>query len=93
MLIGTSAVMGQTISPDDAKAKAMTFMKKSSKMKAASANGESMSLAYTAKSGDETYFYVFNNGQDSPVYNLSGMRVNRNTRGLVIVNGKLYLNK
>lgn len=59
--------MGQTVSPDDAKAKAMTFMKKSSKMKAASANGESMSLAYTAKSGDETYFYVFNNGQNGYV--------------------------
>ena len=26
-------------------------------------------------------------------YNLNGMRVNSNTRGLVIRNGKLYINK
>lgn len=29
----------------------------------------------------------------TPAYNLNGIRVSRNTRGLVIVNGKLYFNK
>ena len=30
---------------------------------------------------------------DAPVYNLKGQRVDKNTRGLVIYKGRIYLNK
>ena len=30
---------------------------------------------------------------DAPAYNIAGQRVNRNTKGLVIINGKKYINK
>lgn len=64
MLAGASSMTGQTVSPDDAKTKAMAFMKKSGKMKAASTNAQSLSLAYTSQKDGETYYYVFNNGRN-----------------------------
>ena len=65
MLAGTTSVIAQTVSPDDAMAKALSFISKTRKVKATNgASAQSLSLAYTSKAGDETYYYVFNNAQD-----------------------------
>lgn len=65
MLAGTTSVIAQTVSPDDAMAKALSFISKARKVKAINgASAQSLSLAYTSKAGDETYYYVFNNAQD-----------------------------
>lgn len=65
MLAGTTSVIAQTVSPDDAMAKALSFISKARKVKATNgASAQSLSLAYTSKAGDETYYYVFNNAQD-----------------------------
>ena len=63
MLTVTLAVKAQTVSPDDAMSKAKAFMSKSRKAKSLNGKAQSLSLAYTSKAGDETYYYVFNNAQ------------------------------
>lgn len=68
MLIGTMGIKAQTVGLEEAKQKALAFVKKSNKAKALSANpSRALSLAYTSKAGDETYYYVFNNGQEGYV--------------------------
>ena len=68
MLIGTMGIKAQTIGLEEAEQKALAFVKKSNKAKALSANpSRALSLAYTSKAGDETYYYVFNNGQEGYV--------------------------
>ncbi len=60
LLISASAA-SQTIDESTAMQKAASFFHKSSKAKAPAQNATpQVSLAYTASSGDETYFYVFN---------------------------------
>lgn len=60
LLLSASAV-AQTIDESTAMQKATSFFSKSSRAKVAAQNATpQVSLAYTASSGDETYFYVFN---------------------------------
>ena len=33
------------------------------------------------------------NNADAPAYNIAGQRVNKNAKGIVIINGKKYINK
>ena len=59
-------VKAQTVSPDDAMAKAKAFVLNNSGVSAAKGTkGEavSLSLAYTSKQGSETHYYVFNNAE------------------------------
>ena len=58
MLAGT--MMAQTIGVEDAQNKALQFMQGQSQTRAAQREVQ-LKLAYTSKSGDETYYYVFNN--------------------------------
>lgn len=68
MLTGTAAINAQTVSVDEAMSKAKSFMNKTRKAPGINGgNAQSLSLAYTSKSGDETYYYVFNNGQNGYV--------------------------
>lgn len=65
MLTGTMAIQAQTVSLADAQSKALSFINQSHKARSHSGNPEqSLSLAYTSQMGDETYYYVFNNGQN-----------------------------
>ena len=68
MLIGTMGIKAQTVGLEEAEQKALAFVKKSNKAKAPGAiPSRALSLAYTSKEGDETYYYVFNNGQEGYV--------------------------
>ena len=55
-----SALMAQTIGVEDAQNKALQFMQGQSQTRASQREVQ-LKLAYTSKSGDETYYYVFNN--------------------------------
>lgn len=58
------AAMGQqTVSVADAKAKAAAFLNRSAGAKGGTVTTD-VQLAYTAQQGNETYYYVFNNGSD-----------------------------
>ncbi|MBQ0019667.1 MAG: Spi family protease inhibitor [Bacteroidales bacterium] len=68
MLIGTMGIKAQTVGLEEAEQKALAFVKRSNKAKASGMSPTcTLSLAYTSKAGDETYYYVFNNGQDGYV--------------------------
>ena len=58
MLAGT--MMAQTIGVEDAQNKALQFMQGQSQTRASQREVQ-LKLAYTSKTGDETYYYVFNN--------------------------------
>ena len=55
-----SALMAQTIGVEDAQNKALQFLQSQSQTRASQREVQ-LKLAYTSKSGDETYYYVFNN--------------------------------
>ena len=55
-----SALMAQTIGVEDAQNKALQFLQSQSQTRSAQREVQ-LKLAYTSKSGDETYYYVFNN--------------------------------
>lgn len=68
MLIGTMGIKAQTVGLEEAEQKALAFVKRSNKAKTSGMSPTcTLSLAYTSKAGDETYYYVFNNGQDGYV--------------------------
>ena len=54
------ALHAQTISTEDAQNKALQFLQGQSQTRASQREVQ-LKLAYTSKSGDETYYYVFNN--------------------------------
>ncbi len=55
-----SALMAQTIGVEDAQNKALQFLQSQSQTRASQREVQ-LKLAYTSTSGDETYYYVFNN--------------------------------
>ena len=55
-----SALMAQTIGVEEAQNKALQFLQSQSQTRSAQREVQ-LKLAYTSKSGDETYYYVFNN--------------------------------
>ena len=55
-----SALMAQTIGVEEAQNKALQFLQGQSQTRASQREVQ-LKLAYTSKSGDETYYYVFNN--------------------------------
>ncbi len=55
-----SALLAQTIGVEDAQNKALQFLQGQSQTRASQREVQ-LKLAYTSKSGDETYYYVFNN--------------------------------
>lgn len=62
LLTALQDVKAQTVSPDDAMAKAKAFVQNTSGASAAKGNKNeaALSLAYTSKQDGETYYYVFN---------------------------------
>lgn len=54
------SLLAQTIGVEDAQNKALQFLQGQSQTRAAQQEVQ-LKLAYTSKSGDETYYYVFNN--------------------------------
>lgn len=58
-----TAMGQQTVSVADAKAKAAAFLNRSAGAKGGTVTTD-VQLAYTAQQGNETYYYVFNNGSD-----------------------------
>ena len=55
-----SVLLAQTIGVEDAQNKALQFLQGQSQTRASQREVQ-LKLAYTSKSGDETYYYVFNN--------------------------------
>lgn len=63
MMAALTAMGQQTVSVADAKAKAAAFLNRSAGAKGGTVTTD-VQLAYTAQQGNETYYYVFNNGSD-----------------------------
>lgn len=60
LMLMTASLMAQTVSVDVAKQKAEAFLKLGATTRAQ----QSLNLSYISAQGDETYFYVFNKGND-----------------------------
>ena len=58
-----TAMGQQTVSVDEARAKAAAFLNRTAGAKGGTATTD-VQLAYTSQQGNETYYYVFNNGSD-----------------------------
>lgn len=63
MMAALTAMGQQTVSVADAKAKAAAFLNRSAGAKGGTVTTD-VQLAYTAQQGNETYYYVFNNGSN-----------------------------
>lgn len=55
--------------------------------------GEALSLALIGEGGTGISNITADENADAPAYNIAGQRVNANAKGLVIKNGKKYVNK
>ena len=63
MMAAMTAMGQQTVSVADARAKATAFLNRNAGAKGGTVTTD-VQLAYTAQQGEETYYYVFNNGSD-----------------------------
>lgn len=63
MMAAMTAMGQQTVSVEDARAKATAFLNRNAGAKGGTVTTD-VQLAYTAQQGAETYYYVFNNGSD-----------------------------
>ncbi len=72
--------MAQTVSQEEAVSKALQFMRQG-QQRAQAINADQLSMAYKAQSGDETYFYVFNCGQNDGYVIVGGDKAAREILG------------
>ena len=63
MMAAMTAMGQQTVSVEEAQAKAAAFLNRSAGAKGGTVTTD-VQLAYTAQQGNETYYYVFNNGSN-----------------------------
>ena len=64
LMMASMVAMGQqTVSMEEARAKAAAFLNRTASAKGGSPSAD-VQLAYTAQKGAETYYYVFNNGSN-----------------------------